>query len=66
MGLAKLNNRPIVTPSDKMTVAEFKRLAEVSALEKLYDLQTGRVLEETEQIDTREAEYGSTVDWERG
>lgn len=66
MGLPKVNNKVIVTPKDRMTVIEFKRLADISKLERLYELQTGRVLEDVEVIDTREAEYGSTTDWERG
>ena len=66
MGLTKLNNKAIVTPKDRMTVAEFKRLGDVSELERLYELQTGRVLENNEVIDTRESAYGSTADWERG
>ena len=66
MGLPKLNNKVIVTPKDSMTVIEFKRRAEVSDLERLYDLRSGRVLEDAEVIDTRKAEYGSTTDWERG
>ena len=66
MGLPKLNNKVIVTPKDQMTVAEFKHLGEVSELERLYELQTGRVLDDAEVIDTREAAYGSTADWERG
>ena len=66
MGLPKLNNKVIVTPKDRMTVAEFKRLGDVSELERIYELQTGRVVEDGELIDTREAAYGSTADWERG
>lgn len=66
MGQPKLNNRAITTPKDQMTVGEFKRLAEVSELERIYDLKTGRVLADAETIDTRESEYGSTTDWERG
>lgn len=66
MGLPKLNNRVIVTPRDKMTVAEFKRLGDVSELERIYELDTGRVLDDADLIDTREAAYGSTADWERG
>jgi hypothetical protein len=66
MGLPKINGKAIVTSQDQMTVAAFKRVAEISALERIYDLPTGRVLEDTEVIDTREAEYGSTTDWERG
>ena len=66
MGLPKLNNKVIVTPKDQMTVAEFTRLGDVSELERLYELQTGRVLENGELIDTRDAAYGSTADWERG
>jgi hypothetical protein len=66
MGLPKLNNKGINTPTDRMTVREFKRVAEISDLERIYDLQTGRVLGDAEVIDTRDAEYGSTTDWERG
>ena len=66
MGLPKLNNKVIVTPKDQMTVAEFKRLGDVSELERLYELQTGRVLDNGELIDTRDTAYGSTADWERG
>ena len=66
MGLIKLNNKSIVTPTSKMTVHEFKRLADISALERIYELSSGRVLGDTEVIDTEEAEYGSTLDWERG
>ena len=66
MGLPKLNNRVIVTPRDNMTVAEFKRIGDVSELERIYELETGRVLDDTDLIDTREAAYGSTTDWERG
>ena len=66
MGLTKLNNKLIVTPKDQMSVGEFKRLGDVSELERIYELQTGRVLENGELIDTREGAYGSTADWERG
>lgn len=66
MGLPKLNNKVIVTPRDQMTVAEFKRLGDVSELERIYEIQTGRVLENGDVIDTRDAAYGSTADWERG
>jgi hypothetical protein len=66
MGLTKLNNKPIVTPKSKMTVQEFKRIADISALEKIYELDSGRVLGNTEVINTEDAEYGSTLDWERG
>lgn len=66
MGQSKLNNRLIITPDDRMTVAEFRRVAEVSELERIYDLQTGRVLEDSEVIETAGHEYGSTSDWERG
>ena len=66
MGLTKLNNKPIITPTSKMTVQEFKRLADISALERIYELSSGRVLGDTEVIDTDGAEYGSTLDWERG
>lgn len=66
MGLSKLNNKVIVTPKDQMTVAEFKRLGDVGELERIYDLHTGQVLEDNQLIDTREAAYGSTTDWERG
>jgi hypothetical protein len=38
----------------------------VSELERIYELQTGRVLEDDELIDTRDAAYGATADWERG
>lgn len=62
MGLPKINNKVIVTPKDRMTVAEFKRLGDVSELERLYELQTGRVLENGELIDTWDAAYGSTAD----
>ena len=55
MGLPKLNNKVIVTPKDRMTVAEFKRLGDVCELERIYELQTGRVLENGELIDTRDA-----------
>ena len=66
MGLPKLNNKVIVTPKDQMTVAEFKRLGDVSELDRIYELQTGRVLEDGELIDTRDATYGATADWQRG
>ncbi len=66
MGLPKLNDKAIVTSQDQMTVAEFKRVAEISELERIYDLRTGRVFEDTDVIDTHEAQYGSTTDWERG
>ena len=66
MGLPKINNETVVTPADQMTVAELKRLGEISELERLYDLQTGRVLDDAEVVDTRDATYGSTIDWERG
>jgi hypothetical protein len=66
MGMPKINNQPIITPSDEMSVADLKRLAEISDLEQLYDLKSGRVLANNEVVDTREAAYGSTMDWERG
>jgi len=66
MGMPKINNKPIITPSDEMSVADLKRLAEISELEQLYDLKSGRVLANDEVVDTREAAYGSTTDWERG
>lgn len=66
MGLPKLNNRVIVTPKDTMTVAEFKRLGDISELDRIYEIQTGRVLEDGEVIDTRDAAYGATADWQRG
>ncbi len=66
MGMPKINNKPIITPSDEMTVADLKQLAEISELEQLYDLKSGRVLANDEMVDTREAAYGSTTDWERG
>jgi hypothetical protein len=66
MGLPKLNNKLIVTPKDQMTVAEFKRLGDVSELERIYELQTGRVLENGDVIDTKAGTYGSTADWQRG
>ena len=66
MGMPKINNKPIVTPSDEMPVADLKRLAEISELEQLYDLKSGRILANDEVVDTREAAYGSTTDWERG
>ncbi len=66
MGLPKLNNKIIVTPKDRMTVAEFKRLGDISELDRIYDLNSGRVLEDGELIDTRDAAYGATADWELG
>ena len=66
MGLPKINNQTVVTPADRMSVAELKSLGEISELERLYDLQSGRALDDAEVVDTRDAEYGSTTDWERG
>ncbi len=66
MGLPRINNQTVVTPADRMIVAELKSLGEISELERLYDLQSGRVLDDAEVVDTRDAEYGSTTDWERG
>ena len=66
MGLTRVNNRPIVTTKDLMTVEELKKVAGISELERLYALDTGRVLTDAELIDTREAEYGATAAWERG
>jgi len=66
MGMIKLNNRPFVTTKDRMTVLELKRLADVSELERIYELGSGRVLADAEVIDAEAAEYGSTLDWERG
>jgi hypothetical protein len=66
MGLIRLNNKPIVTPKDKITVRELKRLADISALERIYELDSGRVLVDTDVIDAENAEYGSTLDWQRG
>lgn len=66
MGLIKLNNKPIVTPKDRITVQELKRIADISALERIYELESGRVLVDTEVIDSENAEYGSTLDWQRG
>lgn len=65
MGLTKLNNKMITAP-DRTTVAELKRLGDISALDRIYELQTGRVLEDNDLIDPRNAAYGSTTDWERG
>ena len=56
MGLTKLNNKPIVTLKDEMSIAEFKKTAELSELERIYDLRTGRVFDDADIIDTREAE----------
>lgn len=64
--MIKLNNKKIVTPKDQMTVKELKPLADVSELERIYELDSGRVLADAEIIDTENAEYGSTLDWERG
>jgi hypothetical protein len=66
MGLIKLNNKSIVTPKARMTVQELKRIADISALERIYELDSGRVLADTEVIDAENAEYGSTLDWQRG
>jgi hypothetical protein len=66
MGMIKLNSKPIVTTKDRMTVQELKRIADISALERIYELDSGRVLGDTEVIDAENAEYGSTLDWQRG
>jgi len=66
MGLTRINNNPVVAPTAEMTVRDLKRLAGISELERLYELDSGRVLNDTEVIDTNETEFGATLDWERG
>jgi hypothetical protein len=65
MGMTKINEKQVVTPSDEMKVSDLKELANVPEHEKLYNKQ-GHVLDDDEVVRTDHQEFGVVTDWERG
>lgn len=65
MGKTYINNKPVIAPADRVTVAKLKELANVPANKRLYD-KAGKVLDDRDVVDTDEAEFGVVPDWTRG
>jgi len=66
MGMTKVNQKDITTPTEELSVSELKDLADIPAHEKLYDVRDGSVLDDNERIRPDHREFGTVTDWDRG